>query len=98
LEPVIRIPDDWLPTVLDQIAGRLEEAKMMINIEPLAAVHNDEFSRYATKLRRIKMWWDSKIAPDSEDLPPLQNMGVTEVVGDLWVVNTVVLTRTFGSR
>jgi hypothetical protein len=28
------------------------------------------------------MWWDAKIAPDSEDVPPLQNIGVTEVVDD----------------
>jgi hypothetical protein len=59
------------PAVLDQIASKLEEAKKMIKIEPLAAVHNDVFSRYATKLKRIKMRWDSKIAPDSEDVPPL---------------------------
>jgi hypothetical protein len=69
------------PSVLDQIASRLEEAKKMIIIDPLAAVHNDVFSRYATKLRRVKMWWDTKIAPD--DVPPLQNVGVTEAVDDL---------------
>jgi hypothetical protein len=70
------------PTVLNQIASRLEEAKKMIHIEPAAATHNDVFSRYATKLRRIKRWWDSKIARDSEGVPPLQNIGVTEVVDD----------------
>lgn len=71
------------PTVLNQTASRLEEAKQMIIIDPLAAVHSDVFSRYATKLRRIKMWWDAKIVPDSEDVPPFQNAGVTEVVDDL---------------
>jgi hypothetical protein len=71
----VRQTIDFL-TVLDQIASRLEEAKKMIIIDTLAAVHNDIFSRYATKLRRIKMWWDAKIAPDSEDIPPFQNVGL----------------------
>jgi len=69
-------------TVLDQIASKLEEAKKVMEIDPLATVHSDAFSHYARKLRRVKGWWDAKFATDPAEVAPLQNMDVTEVVDD----------------
>lgn len=48
--------------VLQQLADRFQEAGEEFDLDPLTQQHNDSFSRVARKIRRIKVWFDSRQA------------------------------------
>jgi hypothetical protein len=62
--------------VLQQLAGRFEEAGKEFDVDPLTLQHSDVFSRVVKKIQRIKGWFDGRqVGCRTQDIMQAGNEG-----------------------